>query len=830
MSLFLSRISRWMIVFFCLAGSGANALATTDVLEASLESTPGSTSLTLTFKRKITHQIVAVRDTRMIALDLEELQIGPRLSSLATQVKNNDPLLKKIRVANFNKTTARLVFYLKTAVKPPKIRQVASGNAGQYQLLVSFQPVTPPQVRQENPAIKTQEPTAGANKAIASEVPAANSVAAAPIAAVEEPVRATQERPSDPMQSTSAPSQGSNGANAPTAVSMASSAVKASKPEANPANSPMAESTQNLARPATPALQALRWTMLAVHQGNTTGDYTALYAQLSTSIQNKIRPDELAKALKGFRERNIDLSSVSQIEPVFFRKPWEEPKGTLNVNGYFPTRPQAIRFSIAYKPAPSGWRIDALNLDAPNLDELANSAKSGQAPGATAKKSTAGTAASGKAEANGVRSARSVSPAGAPVAASSAENRSLSGESASSGLAQSASNTPSQQLSPPANGQARQPAIPLADILRSTFLFIHAGNISGNYSQLYLRLSHAAQGRITPEQLAQSFEEFRLRKIDLAEVAQLNPVLVGTPSIDSHGITNLAGYFPTRPLAIHFAIALKPIAQSWEIEGIRLAIPSTTGQIAPQPAQSAERLATPASATGPNHQGSGGSAGSTSFAGRSAGTTDEHRERSPSGPTAIVADQENKAAGDRTVATAGQAAMTVADTIRSAILAANHGNLTGDYSPLHSRLSASVQSKIRTEQLAKALKGFRDRKIDLSGAANLEPVLFRQPWEDPQGILNVNGYFPTKPQAVRFSIGLHRLADSWRIQALNLDTPTAEELAAALKSSNESARALPRPEKNNAKAEPAVSKPASTRNFESSHLDWSTDPPTASKW
>lgn len=160
--------------------------------------------------------------------------------------------------------------------------------------------------------------------------------------------------------------------------------------------------------------------------------------------------------------------------------------------------------------------------------------------------------------------------------------------------------------------------------------------------------------------------------------------------------------------------------------------------------------------------------------------------------------------------------------LRSTVMAANQGNLSGDYSQLYAQLSSSVQSKVRPDQLAQALKGFRDRSIDLSDVANLDPVLFRAPWEDAQGLTNLTGYFPTKPLAVRFVMALRQMAEGWRIEVLNLDTPSPEELAAALKNSQASASVSKQPRLN--------AKGASANAFESPHLDWSTDPPTASKW
>lgn len=160
--------------------------------------------------------------------------------------------------------------------------------------------------------------------------------------------------------------------------------------------------------------------------------------------------------------------------------------------------------------------------------------------------------------------------------------------------------------------------------------------------------------------------------------------------------------------------------------------------------------------------------------------------------------------------------------LRATVLAANQGNLSGDYSQLYALLSPSVRSKVRPDQLAQALKGFRDRSIDLSAVANLDPVLFRAPWEDAQGLTNLTGYFPTKPLAVRFVVALRQMAEGRRVEVLNLDTPSAEELVAALKNLQASATVSKQPRLDAEGAKPSA--------FESPHLDWSTDPPTASKW
>ncbi len=858
----------WKIVLVMLLGFAAEAMASPAVVSAKVESKADHISVALTFKEKVDHQLVKVRGTHLISLDLEGLQVGSELKGLSSQVKSNNLVLKKIRVSNFSTTVARLVFHLKTDIKPPVVK--TSNEGSNYRLVISFYPMTQlvtsggsdTKDKSATPIAKKAAETssvesaksASVSTAVASPVPrpdiqkttgvapeaepakknteavASNNVKPEPAPKAEKsansqnesaksadtpaavPVtpktpdanaanHAKAETAPKPVQTTSQPSEASRSTAASPAAPVkkdpqesiaanhakpdaatsnnAKPEVAASnnvKPEVIASNNTKPEAAPKAAKPANvanPLLDAVRWTILAAHQGNVSGDYSKLYARLSPAIQSKLKLEQLAQALKGFRDRRVDLSGVANLEPVFFQAPSQDTQGLHTIAGYFPTKPNAVRFNIGVKPMADGWRIELLNLDLPSPAELAAAIKNAPPP-AAAKQAT---------HANGTHGSppnAGHTPAPANMSAANrtepAEVREGGNAAAGSATTKIADSTPIKQAQPELVRNYGQPRNPMVDVLRSAILFANLGNLSGDYGHLYSRLSPTAQGKLRPEQLSQVLKEFRDRKVDLLAVTHLEPVFFRAPWVDEQGLTNLAGYFPTKPYPVRFAIALKPIATTWDIEAFSIDMPAAQELAAQKNEQTPASVSITALADDRN---------ATAIANAAAAAASN-----PLQLNAADAVKGNAAVDSLRSAKAG-AANPMSNMLRAIILAANQGNLTGDYSQLYGLLSPAIQSKVRPEQLAQALKGFREKKIDLSGAANLDPVLFRSPWKDPQGTLNLNGYFPTRPQAVRFAIGLKQSADAWRIEALNLDTPSAEELATVLRNAASMAATSP---------------------------------------
>ncbi len=69
-----------------------------------------------------------------------------------------------------------------------------------------------------------------------------------------------------------------------------------------------------------------------------------------------------AQAFEGLRKQNVDLSPAMVVQPVFTRVPNAASKTQLSLEGYFPTKPLQIDFSVIYQAVDGYWRIDALSV------------------------------------------------------------------------------------------------------------------------------------------------------------------------------------------------------------------------------------------------------------------------------------------------------------------------------------------------------------------------------------------------------------------------------------------------------------------------------------
>ncbi len=151
------------------------------------------------------------------------------------------------------------------------------------------------------------------------------------------------------------------------AATPARAEAPADAPGAAPARPLPKFSLRGQIKPEPPGLDVItmlvRTTLIAVSQGNETGDYTVLYALASPQLKKTATIEQLAEALKGFRARGIDLSPVAIFPPQFVRKPQLDKDGVLQLLGFFPTRPLQIRFSLAYRQVDGAWRLEGLNVD-----------------------------------------------------------------------------------------------------------------------------------------------------------------------------------------------------------------------------------------------------------------------------------------------------------------------------------------------------------------------------------------------------------------------------------------------------------------------------------
>jgi len=100
------------------------------------------TRVTLESARPIRHQFFFVTDPERLVLELEGMDLNDELKSLATRVREDDPYIKPPRVAVNRPGVVRIVFDLKTSVKP-QVFAVPPAGEYKHRLVLDVYPVTP---------------------------------------------------------------------------------------------------------------------------------------------------------------------------------------------------------------------------------------------------------------------------------------------------------------------------------------------------------------------------------------------------------------------------------------------------------------------------------------------------------------------------------------------------------------------------------------------------------------------------------------------------------------------------------------------------------------
>jgi hypothetical protein len=106
--------------------------------------------------------------------------------------------------------------------------------------------------------------------------------------------------------------------------------------------------------------------------------------------------------------------------------------------------------------------------------------------------------------------------------------------------------------------------------------------------------------------------------------------------------------------------------------------------------------------------------------------------------------------------------------IRSALLALQQANETGNYSVMRELGSPEFQASHSSARLAESFANLRLQKIDLSPISVLDPEL-PQPIRFENNILKIKGFFPSSPLQVQFDLAFTPLGGKWRLTSLTLD-------------------------------------------------------------
>jgi hypothetical protein len=110
------------------------------------------------------------------------------------------------------------------------------------------------------------------------------------------------------------------------------------------------------------AVILIKNSLIAVNQGNLTGNYTVLRDLSSPGFRERNSNADLVTNFENLRRQKIDLSPIVILDPVIY-KPKLTEDGMLVLRGYFASQPLRINFELAFlKSATGGWMIHGVSI------------------------------------------------------------------------------------------------------------------------------------------------------------------------------------------------------------------------------------------------------------------------------------------------------------------------------------------------------------------------------------------------------------------------------------------------------------------------------------
>lgn len=106
--------------------------------------------------------------------------------------------------------------------------------------------------------------------------------------------------------------------------------------------------------------------------------------------------------------------------------------------------------------------------------------------------------------------------------------------------------------------------------------------------------------------------------------------------------------------------------------------------------------------------------------------------------------------------------------IRSALLALDHANKTGNYTVLRD-LGAPAFQNNTAARLAEIFVAQRRDNVDLSGVAVIDPQLNLLPQIEANGMMRMAGFFPSVPTQVNFELTYAPVNGQWRLFGISVN-------------------------------------------------------------
>ena len=126
---------------------------------------------------------------------------------------------------------------------------------------------------------------------------------------------------------------------------------------------------------------------------------------------------------------------------------------------------------------------------------------------------------------------------------------------------------------------------------------------------------------------------------------------------------------------------------------------------------------------------------------------------------------------------------------RESLIAFNIAVQAKDFTAFHKYISALWREQITPAKLKEIFQTFIDQEIDLSPVVDMEPTFDEPAKIDGDGVLVVQGHYPSRPSSVQFRLKYVSEKSQWRLVGIKVDVKPSSEPGGKVPSQRE-ARAL----------------------------------------
>lgn len=86
------------------------------------------------------------------------------------------------------------------------------------------------------------------------------------------------------------------------------------------------------------------------------------YESIAEIWKNQSSKDEFVKIFKSFMDKNIDLTGVRALKPVFEKPPYLDSNGLLRIKGFYATEPSKTALTLKYFSEKAAWKLVGINI------------------------------------------------------------------------------------------------------------------------------------------------------------------------------------------------------------------------------------------------------------------------------------------------------------------------------------------------------------------------------------------------------------------------------------------------------------------------------------